>query len=125
MEERHGPARDPGLSITQHDEDGRSVLDVAGEIDEWTCSRLLVAVRRALTRSGHVAVDLSGVTFIGSAGLSALLQLHAFAERQRQRFEIVRASPTVRRAVELARLGDVLPLGAGGPDDEALGVPRG
>jgi anti-anti-sigma factor len=123
MEQRRVPGQDPGLTIEEHDDTGRSVLDVAGEIDEWTCSRLLVAVRRALARSGDVALDLSGVTFIGSAGLSALLQLHAFADRQRQRFEVVRVSPTVRRAVELARLGDILPIGAGGPDDKGVDAP--
>jgi anti-sigma B factor antagonist len=109
----------PGLAVTPTFAGGRAVLRVDGEVDEWTSSRLLVAVRKELVGASPVAVDLSGVSFIGSAGLSALLQLQAHAERHRRQLEIVAMSATVQRAVELARLGHVLRVERRPQDDPA------
>jgi anti-anti-sigma factor len=53
--------------------DHESLLIVSGEIDIETVPTLRHALREATMRSVHVHVDLDNVTFIGAAGLNALL----------------------------------------------------
>ena len=92
------------------------VLD--GEIDISTCP----AVRRLLMAaiSGgnvHLAVDMSGVTFIDAGGIGVLV---AAANRARQAgggLSLLAPSPQVRRLLAVFRLAAILPMAErlGGP----------
>ena len=85
------------------------VLD--GEIDISTCP----AVRRLLMAaiSGgnvHLAVDMSGVTFIDAGGIGVLV---AAANRARQAgggLSLLAPSPQVRRLLDVFRLDAILPM---------------
>jgi anti-sigma B factor antagonist len=62
-----------------------------------------------MRRLGHaVVLDLAEVTFIDSTGLSALMDAYLESERDGWDFSVRRASPAVRRVVELAGVGQVL-----------------
>jgi anti-sigma B factor antagonist len=84
------------------------VLD--GEIDIATCP----AIRRFLMAAisgGHVqlAVDVSGVTFIGAAGIGVLV---AAANRAREAgggLVLLTPSPQVRRLLDVFHLDAILP----------------
>jgi anti-sigma B factor antagonist len=84
------------------------VLD--GEIDIATCP----AIRRLLLAaiSGgdvHLAVDVSGVTFIGAAGIGVLV---AAANRAREAgggLSLLAPSPQVRWLLDVLHLGAILP----------------
>src|SRR5436190_14638862 len=92
------------------------VLD--GEIDIATAP----AIRRILLAavSGgnvHLAVDMSGVTFIGAAGIGVLV---AAANRARQAggsLSLLAPSPQVRRLLDVLHLDAILPAAqrSGGP----------
>jgi len=92
------------------------VLD--GEIDISTCP----AVRRLLMAaiSGgnvHLAVDMSGVTFIDAGGIGVLV---AVANRARQAgggLSLLAPSPQVRRLLDVFHLDAILPIAErlGGP----------
>jgi anti-sigma B factor antagonist len=64
-----------GLSVVRAGDDGRTVLVVRGELDFATAGRLRAELLD-VTRDGNgpVAVDLSGVGFIDSTGVSLLVQ---------------------------------------------------
>ncbi len=69
-----------------------------GEIDLFSVARFRAALAAAAARGGPVEVDLSGVTFLDAAGLSAL----AVARRDTDgRLTVVGAQGVVRRILEL------------------------
>jgi anti-sigma B factor antagonist len=65
------------LSVQVQQSSSGLVLSAAGEIDTLTAPELQVSVDQALADAGEVlVVDLTGVTFLSSAGLSVLVQTH-------------------------------------------------
>jgi anti-sigma B factor antagonist len=81
-------------------------LAVAGEVDALTGPQLQDAVEDALRddRPGHLDVDLDGVTFLDSAGITALLLCHANAEHANCRFRLTKAQPGVYRVLQITGL---------------------
>ena len=89
--------------------DGLDVV-VVGEMDIDTApelrSRLLAAVRA----HDVVVLDLSGVTFIDSQGLSVLLRVNAEAKAAGTVLRLERASARVRQLLELTSLTSLFSL---------------
>jgi anti-anti-sigma factor len=77
------------------------VLEVRGELDHASVP-VLVALLDPVTT---VRLDLSGVTFMDSTGLHALVDQQA---RLGERFRIVAIAPVVRRLFELTSLTSLL-----------------
>ena len=73
---------------------------LSGEIDMSTAPMLIEAV----LQSESSEIDLSGITFMDSSGMHALIDLKA----ARPSLRIVAASPTVRRLVQLTGLAEHL-----------------
>jgi anti-anti-sigma factor len=79
------------------------VVRVHGEYDALTAPDLLRAIRDELAaRPDVVAVDLSGVTFLGVAGLNVLLTIRQVAAANGSVLELVGAPPpSVARLLDL------------------------
>ena len=77
---------------------------VVGHLDEASSRRLLDSVEKVLaTRPRSIAIDASGLTFVNSSGLAALLRArHAVMTEAGLAFRIVDPSPALRRTAELA-----------------------
>jgi anti-anti-sigma factor len=92
-------------------EDAR-VVRVSGEIDLSNAHDVLESIGEAV-RSGATAiiVDLSGVTFLDSSGISMLFRLRERIGYSRQDLCLV-VPPTspIRRVLDLTRVSDVIPL---------------
>jgi anti-sigma B factor antagonist len=74
------------------------LLTLSGEIDIVSSPQLISAARDAL-RDGvsAVSINLSGVTFIDSTGLAALINIQRSVERARGRLAVVCPDGPVRR----------------------------
>jgi anti-sigma B factor antagonist len=110
------------LNIETRAEDGAVVVAVAGEVDQATAPSLRAALadafvwaalkRATLKPSGGVVVaDLTGVTFLGTAGLSALVGAACEAERRNGPLRVVvdEAHPVIR-PIQITGLDSVLML---------------
>ncbi len=99
----------PGGLTVQVTPTGSAVVIAAhGEIDAATAPRLQHALDEALLLApSHLVFDLSGVEFMGSAGLSVLM---IAAQPDAAREVRVVASPTARRPIEVTGLDTVLTL---------------
>jgi len=92
------------------------VLD--GEIDISTCPAVRGLLMAAISGGNvHLAVDLSGVTFIDAGGIGVLV---AAANRARQAgggLSLLAPSPQVRRLLDVFHLDAILPTAErlGGP----------
>ena len=90
------------------------MLRVAGEIDVLTIDQFRAAVGTGLDQLPHrgiLVIDLTGVTYLGSPGLQALVNATRAASRRREPLRIVvDANHTVIRPIRLTGLDDVLVL---------------
>jgi anti-sigma B factor antagonist len=103
---------EPDFDLAEDDVDERThVIAVTGEIHVSTApefsSRLNSAIARGKTA---VVLDLSGVEFIDSTGLSVILNGLRRVTRQRGRMAIVCTNPTVLRLFEITRLDTTLAI---------------
>ncbi|HEX6395738.1 MAG TPA: STAS domain-containing protein [Acidimicrobiales bacterium] len=99
-----------GLDINVAEIDGSVDLAVGGDIDLETSHRFNRALRDAVFEAvqAHKAVnlDLSQVTFMGSTGISSLVQTRQLALDEGVTLRIVEASKQVKRVLELMALND-------------------
>lgn len=103
----------PSLRFDTREVDGAVVVAVTGEVDLDTAPRLREAVAVALDEaaSGTCVLDLTDVTYLGSAGLTALVDATREAASRREPLRIVvDANRPVIRPIEITGLDQVLHL---------------
>ena len=88
-----------------------TLITVSGELAGPGAERLLARLDRLLD-NGHryVVLDLTGVTFCDSSGVSALVRGHARASAAAGGLKVSAASDQVTRVLELSGLGRMLGL---------------
>jgi anti-anti-sigma factor len=91
------------------DADARGFPQVAvfGEIDIATVGVLRDALNIRSSRK-TLTVDLSGVTFIGSCGLTLLLEAQREAAREGREIALTRTAPCVDRLLQISGCEPVL-----------------
>ena len=103
------PAKDPLITSVSHD-DGVAVLSVSGEIDLATIPAFEAAIADALTQQpSALIVDLSGVDFLASAGLQALVATRESVTGTAG-FAVVANGPATSRPIQLTGLDQILSL---------------
>lgn len=97
------------LDVTVHRPDGEAeVLEVIGEVDLLSVEVLDDALAAALAREpGRLVIDLTGVSFLASVGMTVLLKAHRSAGGTRLRV-VAPGRGTVGRALELTGLTEAL-----------------
>lgn len=93
--------------------DGRFLIRLSGEID-LMCRENLQQLRFQYLRSParDVVADVSGVVFMDSAGLSALVSFHNAAIERGGRLSLAGAAPNLRRLLGISGLDQVFTLTA-------------
>jgi anti-anti-sigma factor len=86
--------------------DLRIHIEVVGEIDVGSAPALVRLVRAALSAApGPPTMDLSQVSFIGSAGLRALRECRRTVEEAGRCFRLGPVSPVVQRLLDISGVG--------------------
>lgn len=91
------------LQVTEHGPDAR-VITVGGEVDTLTAQELAVLLIAQLAAAPLVVLDLNGVQFMGSAGLSVLIKANDLATREGRHLRLVCHSGITNRALEVTGL---------------------
>ncbi|WP_370948378.1 STAS domain-containing protein [Amycolatopsis sp. cg5] len=96
-------------------EKGETVTTVIarGEIDLISTPELETALRKALDSARSpmtVVVDLAGVSFLSSSGMSALIQAHQSGQEQDVPVSVVVEQRAVHRALAAAGLDQLLDI---------------
>ncbi len=103
------------LELSISVDDTRALVEASGEVDMATAQQLLDAILSAHDKQGQdVTLDLSGVSFMDSRGVSTLIEAHTHLAGHDCRLRIENARPTV--AAILAMTGVAAYLD---PADEA------
>lgn len=97
---------DPHLKVGRTSAGGACLVTVQGDVDLASVGELSAALAAAAAESeGAVLVDLAGVSFMGSEGLSSLLNaLRRLTRAQRSLVLVVPDDSQVRRLLETTRL---------------------
>lgn len=90
------------IDITQ--EPAQVLAVVRGEADADNCDELGATVLNAAEGVSKVVLDLSGLTFIDSSGISELLRMNKVVTENGQEFEIVNPSAQVLRILDMTGL---------------------
>jgi anti-sigma B factor antagonist len=113
------------LTLTSRHRGDDVLVEVSGEIDLATAPVVEQAIAEAFSTDGHgdghgvdVVVDLHGVEFMGSTGLSVLLTAQAELAGAGLVLSLVDPSPVVTRTLELAGLADMFTIRSTAPDDD-------
>lgn len=95
------------------DQGGASVVEVVGEVDATSVEQLRPELNR-LADAGRIRVilDLSGVTFLDSSGLGALVSCHRRLQLLGGRLRLVCRNDLVLRVFRLTGLDKVMPISA-------------
>jgi anti-sigma B factor antagonist len=108
------PAADVGFDVVQHGD--AIVIHVSGEIDTLTAPMLTEQLSRRLPTAPLLVLDLSAVTFLGSAGLAALVAAKDDAQQQAHTLRLVCGSRIVTRALEATGLLGLFEVAEGVPE---------
>ena len=129
----HTPARraacDPGrlLSVTAvpGERPGQVVVEVTGEVDGYTAPLLEVCLQSQADRRGvgELVADLSRVTFLGAAGVTAIAQAHRRCGMRGARLVIhTGGRRRVLRLLQLAGLTDLVAIDPTRPEPQVRGA---
>ena len=109
--ELRGPTVDlGGLSVMHQKGDPHDTLIVRGELDIAAGDALRVRIEAACREADRLIVDLSGVEYIDSTGLSQLVWAHSEARVRGWTLSFARPSEHVRLYLERTGLNQVLPV---------------
>ncbi len=96
------------FEATRSDESGTAVVALAGEGDMSVRDELSAVLLTAVAGSPAVVVDLSGLTFLDSSGIHALVMAHQAALRDGGRLYAVDAAGVVADLLDLTGVADLL-----------------
>ena len=110
------------LSIEESPLGDGVVLEVAGEVDVATVNALKEALERA--DDGDVWIDLTGVDFMDSTGLTTLVLAHRRMDHPVRRLALICPAGPVRRVLEIAGIDRVVPVHTSRDAARAVTFPR-
>lgn len=87
-----------------------TVIYVTGEVDLSNSAEVRKTILGALKTTPEVKVDLSGVEYIDSSGIAAMVEGLQFANSNARQFKISNPSTQVSSILELARLDQVFEI---------------
>jgi anti-sigma B factor antagonist len=107
---RMAELEEPAFSIVVARLDGRTVLELAGELDLATAPELEDALHERLRAGEPLVVDLRGLDFMDSSGVRALVAGHSAAKDAGCSLVIVRAEhgTEVDRVIDVSGIAGAL-----------------
>jgi anti-anti-sigma factor len=97
-----------GISIQAHDRGHWTILTVKGPINSYTFTELQDQTNRLVYRR-NLAIDLSGVNSMTSAGIGVLLAALEDAEANGRQLAIIEPSEVARLALQSTGFADRFP----------------
>jgi anti-sigma B factor antagonist len=103
------------LQVAEHGPDAR-VITVTGEVDTVTAPELAACLTAQLAAVQVVVVNLDGVRFLTSAGLTVLFEANELATQEGRGLRLVCNSWMANRVLEATGLRTHLPFADNVPD---------
>jgi anti-sigma B factor antagonist len=97
------------LSWTERLLDSATVVELAGEMDIETVSELIPRLRGLGATASGLVIDMTGVTFCDSSGLTALVAAFRAGAETGGWVRLVGLQPQVRTVYDITGLAEVMP----------------
>jgi anti-anti-sigma factor len=105
----HADAEEPAVAVVADGD--RITVAVRGDVDVVAAPALRDALAEVIDRApSTVRIDMAGVDFLDSVGISVLVASYNRAEEAGVGFELSSVPPSSRRVLEITRLTDVLTI---------------
>ncbi len=102
---------DAPFEVVVSQDAGGAVVQVTGDVDLATSTRLRDALQQAAaTSSSVVRVDMTGVTFLDSSGISVLVDAQQQLGQSSSRLVLHGVGDHVKRVLEISGLGTFFEL---------------
>lgn len=98
------------MEIAADFEGERFVLSLKGDLDVYATAGVEQALTDALGRAETIVVDLSGVPFADSSGLSTLIGIYKKAKNAGKELRLRRPTPIVAEILTITRMKKFLPM---------------
>jgi anti-anti-sigma factor len=99
------------LKITARDAATGPVLEIFGELDYFTAGELLELIPTITLQPGRrLVLDLSGMEFCDSSGLSALIAAHHHAQAAQADFALAAVPAHTLRMLRIVGLDQIFPV---------------
>lgn len=96
------------IETSQATRSGWCVVTVLGRADAEAADQMETDLQNITRQHPKVAVDLSGLNYISSAGVRALLQAARTAKDGATEFAVCSPSPSVKRVLDMCKVGLVI-----------------
>jgi anti-anti-sigma factor len=96
------------FGVEQSSGNGTVTVKVSGDIDLASADKVSEALSAALAVAPRVRVDLSGVTFLDSTGIRALVQGYRQAQNQGGSLHVFGAKHWVAKVLDVTGVGPLL-----------------
>jgi anti-sigma B factor antagonist len=101
----------PHFEIQDHVQGDRHTLILTGELDIAYAAQVEAMIKNLCTSDvPGIALDLTGLTFIDSTGIRAIVAAQKLCQERAHEFAIVPGNATVQRAFEATGLLGALPF---------------
>jgi anti-sigma B factor antagonist len=102
---------DDVITLSTSTEDGVVTVKVVGEVDTFTAPVLRSTLDSQLEQSPReLVIDLSGVQFLGSAGLAVLVETQKSARSREVALRLIATTRAVTRPLEVTGLIDLFTI---------------
>lgn len=102
---------DDVITLSTSTEDGVVTVTVVGEVDTFTAPVLRSTLDSQLEQSPReLVIDLSGVQFLGSAGLAVLVETQKSARSREVALRLIATTRAVTRPLEVTGLIDLFTI---------------
>lgn len=108
------------FTISDHSQNGSSVLALGGELDIMTSPQLGDALSAISARSSSVVLDLQNLSFIDSTGLTILVVAQQRLHSTGGNLRLVGVRPNVKRVFEVTGLTEVFSMDAAADDSMSV-----
>lgn len=96
------------IQVTEEVRAGWCVVAARGRADSNSADDLEAVLRHAVENNPKVAADFSGLDYISSAGLRAVLQAARAAQEGRKEFTVCRLSAPARKVFDMSGMRHIL-----------------
>lgn len=97
----------PELEFTMEKNAGETVIHGTGKINSTSAALLQTTVRQLIPDNKRIVLDLTGVDYIDSTGLGALVSVYLAAGKANCELEISNPKPRVRDLLKITKLASV------------------
>jgi len=98
------------MEITEKKNEGQIILEVSGSVDTVTSPELQSSILTSFQKSKELVLDMSGVPYMSSAGLRALLIGQKTAASKGGTMTVTGVQSTVMQVLEMSGFSKVLTI---------------